>query len=133
MQTASLKADCELKLKISDIECELVREGSVVFTRSQFNASFLQTLKKLEDPWFLKFQGVEKGNNSLKSVNCCFTGWFKNHSGYWSKIETTDIGGNRRRAGRREGGQRSEGIFFVTVIERLLNRFNPNFPIPNLS
>ena len=41
MQTASLKADCELKLKISDIECELVREGSVVFNISQFNAPFL--------------------------------------------------------------------------------------------
>ena len=41
MQAASLKADCELRLNISDIECELVREGSVVFNLSQFNAPFL--------------------------------------------------------------------------------------------
>ena len=41
MQAASLKVNCELKLKISDIECELVREGSVVFNLSQFNAPFL--------------------------------------------------------------------------------------------
>lgn len=52
MQTASLKADCELKLKISDIECELVREGSVVFNLSQFNAPFLQTLKNQKTPGF---------------------------------------------------------------------------------
>ena len=30
MQTASLKADCKLKLKISDIECEFV-EKAVLF------------------------------------------------------------------------------------------------------